>query len=448
MNAHALLIKEITASAISLTGGAGDYSSLMKMIGDAHFVLIGEATHGTDEFYRTRAELTKYLIQHKGFSGVAVEADWPDSYRVNRYVRGDANIHNAHSALAEFARFPAWMWRNEVMVEFADWLRDYNQTCATEHEKTGFYGLDVYSLRASIKAVIAYLDRVDPEAARQARHYYGCFDRYRKDDPQEYGYASSSGLTPTCEREVIEQLVALRQHAFDYMKRDGFSAGEEFFCAEQNARVIVDAERYYRAMFASRVSSWNLRDRHMVDTLYALADHLGRQRGERAKIVVWAHNSHIGDARATEMGEGGEWNIGQLVREHHGRDAALVGFSTCRGTVTAASNWDGPAERKTVRPAMRESYEALFHETGIKNFLLLLRDNGVLIRHLSLSRLQRAIGVIYLPETERQSHYFFSRLPEQFDAIIHLDETHALKPLEPGGLWHKGEAFETYPTGL
>ncbi|MCE9508296.1 MAG: erythromycin esterase family protein [Alphaproteobacteria bacterium] len=448
MDVRALLVNEIIASAVPLTGGAADYSSLFKMIGDAQFVLIGEATHGTDEFYRVRAEITKELIQHHGFCGVAVEADWPDSYRVNRYVRGDANIANAHSALAEFTRFPAWMWRNEVMVEFADWLRDYNRSCATDHEKTGFYGLDVYSLRASIKAVIAYLDGVDAEAARRARAYYGCFDRYDSGNPQEYGYASAFGLTPSCEREAVQQLVALRHHAFDYMQRNGFVAGEEFFCAEQNAKVIVDAEKYYRAMFAGRASSWNLRDKHMVETLYALADHLGKQRGERAKIVVWAHNSHVGDARATEMGESGEWNIGQLVRESRGRDAALIGFSTCRGTVTAASEWDGAAERKAVRPSMQESYEALFHETGLKKFLLQLRDNKTLIRHLSLSRLQRAIGVIYLPETERQSHYFFSRLPEQFDAIIHIDETQALKPLEPSGLWHKGEAFETYPTGL
>jgi erythromycin esterase-like protein len=448
--AHTHLIEDIRKHAIALSGQASDYTALCELVGDARYVLIGEATHGTEEFYRTRAELTKYLIKYAGFSAVAVEGDWPDCYRANRYVRGEENLHNAHSALAEFTRFPSWMWRNEVMVEFLDWMRGYNEKKHPAQNKAGFYGLDLYSLYASIQAVIAYLEKVDPSAAERARRYYACFDHGRRlaEDPQEYGYAATFGVTPTCERQAVEQLVELRQHSYNYMKRDGFVAEDEFFYAEQNAKIVLDAEKYYREMFKGRVSSWNLRDKHMVETLFALSDHLSKQRDEQAKIVVWAHNSHVGDARATEMGTQGEWNIGQLVREAHGNDSMLIGFSTYRGTVTAASNWDGPAQQKIVLPAMKESYEALFHEVGIKDFLLVLRGSHALNKHLDLSRLQRAIGVLYLPETERQSHYYFSKLPEQFDAIIHLDTTHALKPLEEKALWHKGEMLETYPTGM
>jgi erythromycin esterase-like protein len=448
--AHSHLIEDIRKHAITLTGRASDYSALCEVIGDAHYVLIGEATHGTEEFYRTRAELTKQLIKYGGFSAVAVEGDWPDCYRVNRYVRGDSGLLNAYSALAEFTHFPQWMWRNEVMVEFTEWLHDYNEKKHPPQNRVGFYGLDLYSLYASIKAVIEYLDKVDPDAAERARRYYACFDHGQRlaEAPQEYGYAATLGITPTCERQAVEQLLELRQRAWNYLKRDGFIAADEFFYAEQNAKIVLDAEKYYREMFKGRASSWNLRDKHMTETLYALSDHLSSQRGEQAKIVVWAHNSHIGDARATEMGTQGEWNIGQLVREAHGNDAALIGFSTYRGTVTAASEWDGDAEKRTVLPAVKESYEALFHEVGIKDFMLVLRGNPTLHEHLNLSRLQRALGVLYKPETERQSHYYFSKLPEQFDAIIHLDTTTALKLLEPTALWHKGEMFETYPTAL
>jgi erythromycin esterase-like protein len=419
------------------------------MIKDARFVCIGEATHGTEDFYRHRAEITKILIEQHGFAAVAVEGDWPDCYRINRYVRGDETITNAASALSGFLRFPSWMWRNNVIARFIDWLANYNKQQALSQENVGFYGLDLYSLRASIEAVIAYLDKADPAAAIRARHYYGCFDRFDGGDPQDYGYACSLSLASSCEQEVVQQLVALRHRAHDYMRRNEIHAAEDYFCAEQNAKVIVNAEHYYRSMFQSRVSSWNLRDAHMMETLNALAAHLSEQRQEEAKIVVWAHNSHIGDARATEMGEQGEWNIGQLVREQHGMHATrLIGFSTYYGTVTAASQWDGKAEKKNVRPALKESYEALFHEGPLHNFVLILRDNKALMEHLRLSRLQRAIGVLYLPETERLSHYFFSRLSEQFDAIIHIDKTTALTPLEPTDLWHRGEVAETYPTGF
>ena len=446
--AYSHLIEKVRNHAIALTGNTADYTALFEMIGDARFVLIGEATHGTDEFYDIRAELTKQIIRYHGFAAVAVEADWPDAYRVNRYVRGDPDINNADSALGDFARFPTWMWRNEVVVEFAEWLRDYNQKRIPTSKKAGFYGLDLYSLNASIRAVIDYLDKVDPPAALRTRHYYGCFDNFYAQNPQDYGYASTVGLTRSCERDVVRQLAVLRQRAFDYLQQDGQIASDAFFCAEQNAKLVVNAEEYYRSMFQNRASSWNLRDRHMAETLESLAAHLSEQRGEPAKIVVWAHNSHVVDARATEMGERGELNIGQLMRERHGSDAVLIGFSTYDGTVTAASEWDGPAEKKAVRPALAESYEALFHDTGLKNFLLILRDNVEMAKHLHLNRLQRAIGVLYLPRTELQSHYFYSHLPQQFDAVIHIDRTNALRPLETAGLWHKGEVFETYPAGF
>lgn len=448
MTAHSHLIQKIRNHAIALTGQPSDYTPLLDMIGDAKYVLIGEATHGTEEFYRIRARITKKLIRYYGFSAVAVEGDWPDCYRANRYVRGSGGIHSANSALNEFVRFPTWMWRNEIVIEFLDWLREYNEKRSAYQEKVGFYGLDLYSLHNSIEAVIQYLDRVDPVAAQRARRHYGCFDHYDSGDPQEYGYAATLGLTPACEREAIQQLLELHQGRFDYLKQNGFAAGEDFFCAEQNAKTVIDAEAYYRTMFQGRIASWNLRDKHMTETLYALAEHLTKQRGEQAKIVVWAHNSHVGNARATEMGTQGEWNIGQLVKEAHGSNALLIGFSTYRGTVTAASQWDGPAEQKIVQPGMAESYEALLHEVGLPNFMLLLRNNTELAHYLDISRLQRAIGVLYLPQTERHSHYFFSKLPEQFDALIHLDTTRALKPLETTGLWHKGEVFETYPSGL
>lgn len=440
------LVRQIRDNAIVMTGDADDYAPLLQAIGDAHFVLIGEATHGTDEFYRMRAELTKQLIAKHGFAAVAVEADWPDAYRINRYVRGDADIRDADSALGEFTRFPTWMWRNEAVAEFSDWLRDHNNKQASASKKVGLYGLDLYSLNASIKAVIDYLEKTDPAAAEQARHHYGCFDSAR--DPQEYGYERALRLTPSCKDAVVAQLVSLQQHNFDYLQRDGQTVSDAFFCAEQNAKVIVKAEEYYRAMFESRVSSWNLRDHHMAETLESLAAYLTGQRGEPAKIVVWAHNSHIGDARATEMGEKGEFNIGQLTRERHGDDAFLIGFSTYDGTVTAASEWDGLAEKKIVRPALTESYEGLFHATGVDNFMIILRDNEEIAEHLRLHRLQRAIGVLYLPQTELQSHYFYSCLPQQFDAVIHIDRTNALRPLETMPLWHQGEVYETYPAGL
>jgi erythromycin esterase-like protein len=429
-----------------LTGSAQDYEPLMDLIGDARFVLIGEASHGTHEFYQQRAEITKRLIQEKGFTAVAVEADWPDAYRVNRYVRGIGDDTTSADALAGFDRFPAWMWRNTEVVNFIDWLREYNNALPQNATKAGFYGLDLYSLHTSVEAVLSYLDKIDPEAAKRARYRYSCFEHFGE-DTQGYGYAASFGLTESCQKKVINELLELQHRAGEYALADGQEAEDEYFYAEQNARLIKNAEEYYRSMFRGRVSSWNLRDRHMAETLDHLVAHLDKQRN-RTKVVLWAHNSHLGDARATDMGDAGELNVGQLVRERYGRDAVLVGLTTYSGTVTAASNWGAPPERKRVRPGISGSYEALFHETGLPRFLLTLRSDDKAATALRKRRLERAIGVIYLPETERVSHYFHARLPDQFDAVLHFDETRALEPLERTSHWEKGEVPETFPSSL
>jgi erythromycin esterase-like protein len=431
-------------AAVPLSGARDDYDPLLEIIGDARFVLIGEASHGTHEFYRERAEITKRLVEEKGFTAVAAEADWPDAYRVNRFVRGVGSDRDAEEALTDFQRFPQWMWRNADVLDFVGWLRSHNDARRDE-AKVGFYGVDLYSMHASMGAVLDYLDKVDPPAARRARYRYSCFDHFGE-DTQAYGYAASYGLTTPCEQEVVRQLVELRMRAADYASRDGRVAADEYFYSEQNARLVKNAEQYYRSMFAGRVSSWNLRDRHMAETLEALVGHLERQNG-RAKIVVWAHNSHLGDARATEMGWGGELNVGQLARERYGRDAVNIGFTTFTGSVTAASDWDAPADRKRVRPGVAGSYERLFHDVGIPRFLVDLRA-GAAAEAVRGPMLERAIGVIYRPDTELVSHYFRARLADQFDAVLHFDETRAVEPLERTARWEEGELAETYPTGL
>jgi erythromycin esterase-like protein len=436
------LVKE---SAHPLTRSAGDYDPLLELIGNARFVLLGEASHGTHEFYRERAQITKRLISEKGFNAVAVEADWPDALRVNSYVQGQNADADAVEALAGFQRFPAWMWRNADVLDFVGWLRTHNESLAPGATTTGFYGLDLYSLHASIEAVLNYLDKVDPAGAQRARHRYGCFENFGE-DPQAYGYAAGLGLSPTCESEAVAQLIDLQRRAAEYARRDGRMAEDDFFYAQQNARLIKSAESYYRTMFRGRVSSWNLRDEHMANTLDALVQHFAL-RNRETKVVVWAHNSHLGDARATQMGRSGEWNVGQLVRERYGNDCVLVGFSTYSGTVTAASNWDGPAERKKVIPAMPGSYEALFHDVGIPSFLLTLPRGSHVSNGLREPMLERAIGVIYRPETEFASHYFEARMSDQFDAIIHFDQTRAVEPLEPSADCST-EPAETFPFGV
>lgn len=447
-HADRVALEAVGETALRLTGSPEEYDGLLELIGDARFVLLGEASHGTHEFYQSRAEITRRLIEEKDFAAVAVEADWPDAYRVNRFVRGWGDDNQAIEALGNFRRFPLWMWRNTEVLDFIGWLRERNQGLA-EEQRSGFYGLDLYSLHASIEAVINYLVRIDPQAAEEARRHYACLDHAGR-EPQYYGYDISLGTRPSCQDEVdsvVGQLMVLRQRAADDLERGGLMLEDEQFHARQNALLVRNAEEYYRCMFDRRVNTWNLRDRHMSETLSALADHLSR-RGQPARIVVWEHNSHIGDARATEMGTQGELNVGQLTREQYGNDAVLIGFTTYTGTVSAASDWDGPVERKRVRPALAGSYEALFHQTGMDRFWLHLRQHRV-AQALRESRLERAIGVIYRPESERISHYFHSRLSEQFDAVLHFDETRAVEPLDPTSEWERGEELpETYPYGV
>lgn len=431
----------VRAEATVLETGA-EAAALVPWVADARIVLIGEATHGTHEFYRIRADVTRDLVAGHGFNVVAVEADWPDAYRVNRWVRGSGPDDSAVTSLGDFSRFPRWMWRNREVVRFLSWLHDHNAGRPVR-DRAGFYGLDLYSLHRSIDSVLGYLRAVDPAGAERARSRYACFDVFGG-DTQAYGYATTLGLARSCEDEAVRQLVDLRRHAVSYASRDGRVAAEDYFAAEQNARLVADAEAYYRAMFGSAAMSWNLRDRHMMSSLEALLAHVTRQHGA-ARAVVWAHNSHIGDARATQMGERGELNLGQLVRATFGSDVRSIGFTTHTGSVTAAVNWDEPADLMVVRPSLRGSYERLFHETGLESFALDLR--APIGRLLADRRLERAIGVVYRPDAERYSHYFHASLPAQFDAVVHVDETRAVEPLE---VWsrHEIDLPETWPTGV
>jgi erythromycin esterase-like protein/predicted phosphoribosyltransferase len=421
-----------------LAGSPSDYDRLVERASACRLVLVGEASHGTHEFYRERAAITKRLIAEQGYTAVAVEADWPDAYRVNRYVRGASDDGSAEEALSDSRRFPVWMWRNTVVAEFVEWLRGWNDALPQRAQMVGFYGLDLYSLHRSMEAVVEYLDQVDPEAAQRARERYACFDQFGR-DPQVYAYEAGMAGAESCEQQAVAQLVELRG-ADALAVREGLLEDDGVFFAEQNARLVVNAERYYRAMFRGGVESWNLRDQHMAETLEELVAHLERTGGP-TKVAVWEHNSHLGDERATEIGQAGQLNVGQLVRERHGDDALLVGFTTYTGTVTAASDWGGPAERKNVRRALPGSWEELFHERGPSAFIVDASE-------LHGRRLERAIGVVYRPETERISHYFHARMGAQFDAVIHLDETTALEPLERSSEWEAGELPETYPFGV
>lgn len=413
---------------------AADLNPLMERIGSARVVLLGEATHGTSEFYRMRERITRDLIVKKGFRLIAIEGDWPDAARVDHYVR---HFQYPPSEWTAFARFPTWMWRNTEVRDFVSWLRKHNGT-VERSKRVAFHGLDLYSLYDSIRSVLNYLDDVDPESARVARERYGCLTPWQR-DPVTYGHAALTGSYPTCESDVVRTLADLLAKRRSYAEHDG----ERFLDAEQNARLVANAERYYRIMYYGSRASWNLRDSHMFETLKnLLAFH-----GPDSKVVVWAHNSHVGNAAATEMAARGEHNLGQLCRKEFGHQAYLVGFGTHSGTVAAASDWDGPMEIKTVRPALPDSYEQLCHATGLARFMLGLRSRGDLCGQTGLGkeRLERAIGVIYRPETEMASHYFRASLPQQFDEYIWFDNTRAVTPLETTEI--KGLP-DTYPFGV
>jgi erythromycin esterase-like protein len=417
------VVASVRAAAQPLTGSSHDYDALLELIGDSRFVLLGEQTHGTHEFYRERARITRRLIEEKGFTAMAIEGDSTDAARVDRYVSGLSRDARAEQALAAYKGFPAWMWNNADVRDLVTWMRQYNESAPAER-RAGFYGLDLYGLWDASEAAVKTLERLDPAAAARARQRYRCFEGFRKDG-QIYARTTAAHPNRSCQRQATEELGELQAW---------WDAGtvpreqrEELFSAVQNARVVKNGEAYYRALARAGRVSWNLRDRHMADSLDALAAHLEAQ-GKPAKIVVWAHNTHLGDARVTQMHKSGELNLGQLVRQRHGDDAVLVGFSTYQGTVTAAGAWGDRGRTERLRPSLPGSESALFHEAGIGDFFLPLRG-GEHAEALAEPRLQRAVGVVYKPLEERRMHYFEAQLAQQFDAVVHIDETEAVKPL-------------------
>ena len=416
---------------------AADLDPLLERIGDARFVLLGEASHGTSEFYRWRTTITQRLVEERGFSFVAVEGDWPDCYRVNRYAKHQADSgDSALDVLHAFARWPTWMWANREVAELVEWLRAHNIRHSWDRQ-VGFYGLDVYSLWESMAAVIEYLERIDPAAARQARRAYGCFDRFHGDAEE---YARSTALTPTtCENDVVRMLTTLRAHAPEYLA-DGRDA---YFSAEQNAHIAINAERYYRAMIRGGPSSWNVRDHHMMHTLDRLMEH----HGPTAKAIVWEHNTHVGDARFTDMARDGMVNVGQLARQSHGEEGVvLVGFATHRGTVIAGNEWGAPMERMRVPPARAGSFEDAVHAADVGDALF-LSDDLVHDPALESPLGHRAIGVVYAPSRERWGNYVPTIIPHRYDAMLYIDETRGVDPLHMPVLVD-GEEPETYPSGM
>ncbi len=398
-----------------------DLDPLLQRIGDAHYVLLGEASHGTSEYYTWRARISQRLIEEKGFRFIAVEGDWPDLYLVNQYVKGQqGSARSAREVLNAYGPWPTWMWANEEVVGLVEWLRSYNEG-KPEEKKAGFYGLDVYSLWESVMAAGKYLERVDPKAAPVAQRASKCFKPYSK-DALEYASAAARGQAG-CRDEAAALLRRLRDKATEYRKDDP----EAFFNAEQNALIVKNAERYFSSVVEGDATSWNVRDHHMTDTLDRLVAH----HGEGARAIVWQHNTHIGDARATDMARSGMVNVGQLVRERHGaRDVVLVGFGSYRGTVIAADEWGEQAKRMMVPPAAEDSYEAAFHEAGKEDKLLIL--SGAAARGALMERRgHRAIGVVYDPAFEAYGNYVPTVLPRRYDAFLYIDESHALRPLHP-----------------
>lgn len=413
------------------------FADAFDELGQARIVLLGEASHGTSEFYRARAAITRRLIERHGFTIVAVEADWPDAAQIDAVIRGGRRPSSADGP--PFKRFPTWMWRNHEVGALVDWMRDHNARLADPTRQAGFFGLDLYSLGSSIAAVLDYLDRVDPDAAGDARRRYGCMEPWQR-QPEIYGHLADRSRLETCEGAVIQVLRDLLDRRLAYLRQDG----TEYFDAAQNARVVAAAESYYRSMMRVEDNSWNLRDTHMADTLDALLSW-----HKKAKAVVWAHNSHLGDARETGMAARGEINLGQLCRERHGDAVRIVGFGTHSGTVAAADDWDQPMRVMTVQPSHPDSVERLFHDSGVPRLLLRFEEDRELAEALAKDRLERFIGVIYRPATERWSHYYHARLSRQFDRYVFFDETRAVTPLPDAVEPVEGEGPpETFPFGL
>ena len=411
---------------------SANLDGLLERIGDSRLVLLGEATHGTAEFYDMRSRITRELIEKKGFNIIAVEADWPDATSINHFVRGASHnpfqsvVHRSVSKNKPFSGFPAWMWANQSVLAFVNWLKNYNQSVSSVEQAVGFYGLDIYNMYGSIEAVLDYLQGVDPKAAEAARWSYGCL-RPWVDDPSSYSHFMKSGRYRGCGREVSTVLNALRNNHTFYSQADSETDRQGYFYAVQNARLVRNGERYFRSLYQANNNPWNRRDQNMIDTLMAILNYHGRS----SKAVVWAHNSHVGDARATEMNAHGQFNLGQKVRETFADGAYLIGFGTDHGTVAAASEWGAPMKVMQVTPSQKDSVERLFHDVKTDNFMLPLRKpvQDITRKKLLAERLQRAIGTTYDPENELIKHYSYASIPRQFDEYIWFDETHAVKPL-------------------
>ncbi|HYF97794.1 MAG TPA: erythromycin esterase family protein [Coxiellaceae bacterium] len=422
------------------------FDSLIKLVGDSRIVLMGEASHGTEEFYNARIELTKRLILENEFNAIAIEADWTSAIPICHYLKGISE-DSAEDSLSEFKRFPEWMWRNTTIPPFLQWLRNHNDGYSSDQAKIGLYGLDLYCLNNSMQAVIDYLKHYDEAAANIAMQRYACFDHHVA-DPQQYVYLVENKLKTPCVKEVSNQFLDMQHLAFTRLTKNLSDKTDALFYALQNARLVKNAEHYYRALFESNQLSWNIRDQHMAETVQNLIAYLEDKLNKPAKIIVWAHNSHVGDARATEMSAKGELNLGQIVREQFNLSSCLIGFSTYSGKVTAADNWGSEGQCKTIQPALRGSYEFLLHNLHMKNFSLNLRKDVRVNELLLAPQLQRTIGVIYRPDSERMSHYYFSRLPYQFDALVHFDRSTAIKPINLTNDYHSDEALDTYPSGI
>ena len=418
----------VRENAHPIKGVPQDYDPLMRAVGDARFVMLGEATHGTHEFYRERARITRRLIEEKGFDAVVLEADWTDAFRVNQYVLGGSKDRNAEQALAGFTRFPVWMWRNREFRDLVNEIRAINDSRASNVSKVGIYGMDVYGVEESMSELLDYLKRTDPQAADRARRRYGCLGAFRE-RLQEYGQAAAGNPKRSCQAQVTEQFREMEERYRAWLAQSNRERNDDLFSAYQNARVVMNGEAYWRESYRREFSTWNLRDQHMADTIHALAGYFDAIGNQTSKIVVWAHNTHQGDAAMTAMGEAGELNVGHLMRKAFDGKTVLVGFTTDRGEVMASSRWGEAGRVMKLRPALPGSYSRLFTDTGIPDFLLIFRGNEALTAEFERRRLERAVGVNYLPETERQSHYFEARMSRQFDAVIHLSVTRAVDPL-------------------
>ena len=412
-----------------------DLEPLFDHIGDARIVMLGEASHGTHEYYTWRSYISKKLIEEKGFNFIAVEGDWPDCYRLNRYIKNYAgSSKDAFDVLHAFNRWPTWMWANWEILALAKWLKRNNSTLPA-NKKVGFYGLDVYSLWESMESIMQYLKSTDPDALKVAEDALKCFDPFRKDEGQSYARASQF-VPELCQDEVVHLLKEIRQKLSSYN-----TDHENVFSAEQNALVTVNAEKYYRAMIKGGPHSWNVRDRHMADTLTRLL----KFHGKNSKVIVWEHNTHIGDARATDMTIEGMFNIGELARlEYPAEDVILVGFGSYKGTVMAGKSWGAAMKEMNVPAAAKNSWEYLLHRAGNDDKLLLMQDftgDAFMENHIG----HRAIGVIYNPEYEYPGNYVPTILPLRYDAFIYIDETMALHPLHI--LPDERQVPETYPFG-